>query len=80
MDAFIAPIPSLVTGTTTPHSGTITVTNTAIGANAGPFTFTAAPTVTKVGSAGGTFTVTGGAINPCTATTVLNSLELARSS
>jgi len=68
--AFSAPTPSLVTGATTTHSGLITVSNTATGANAGPFTFTAAPAVTKVGAAGGTFSIVSG--GTCTATTVLN--------
>jgi hypothetical protein len=58
--AFSNPTPSLVTGATTAHSGTITVTNTATGASAGPLTLTAAPTVTKVGAPGGTFSITGG--------------------
>jgi hypothetical protein len=49
-------------------TGTITVTNTAIGANAGPLSMTAAPTIaTIVGQ--GTFSITGG--GGCTATTVL---------
>jgi hypothetical protein len=56
--AFAGPTPSLVTGTTTTHSGTITVSNAA--AATGPLTLTAAPTVTKVGAAGGTFSITGG--------------------
>jgi hypothetical protein len=68
--AFSGPNPSLVTGTTTTHSGFVTVTNTATGANAGPFTFTAAPTITKVGTAGGTFSIIAG--GTCTSTTVLN--------
>jgi hypothetical protein len=65
--ALSAPAPSLVTGTTTAHSGTITVSN-ATGANAGPFTFTANPAVAKVGTAGGTFSITGGT---CTSVTTL---------
>jgi hypothetical protein len=67
---FSAPAPSLVTGTTTNHSGTITVSNTAAGANAGPFTFTAAPSVAKVGAAGGTFSIIGG--GTCTLLSVIN--------
>jgi hypothetical protein len=60
--AFTGPSPSLVTGTTTAHSGTITVTNTAsaTGATSGPITLTAGPAITKVGTAGGSFSITGG--------------------
>jgi hypothetical protein len=59
--AFSAPSPALNTGGTTTKSGTITVSNTATGANAGPFTFTAAPTIAKVsGTGNGTFSITGG--------------------
>jgi hypothetical protein len=54
--SFSGPTPSLVTGTTTTHSGTITVTNS----NPGSITVTAAPAVTKVGTAGGTFSITSG--------------------
>jgi hypothetical protein len=51
-------------------TGTITVHNSATGANAGPVTMTAAPTIAPIpGPTGGTFSITGGT---CTATTVLN--------
>jgi hypothetical protein len=53
---FAGPTPSLVTGTTTAHSGLITVSN----AGAGSLTMTAAPAVTKVGAAGGTFSIIAG--------------------
>jgi hypothetical protein len=58
--AFSAPTPSLVTGTTTAHSGTVTVTNNSGAA----ITLASAPTVQKVGVAGGTFTI--GAGGTCT--------------
>ena len=59
--AFSAPSPALNTGGTSTKNGTITVSNTAIGANAGPFTFTTAPTIAKVsGTGNGTFSITGG--------------------
>jgi hypothetical protein len=51
--------PTLVNGSGATHSGTITVTNTATGGNAGPYTFTATPTVTKLFGPG-TFSITGG--------------------
>jgi hypothetical protein len=70
MVGFSGPTPSLVTGTRTLHSGTITVTNS----GTGPLTMTAAPTVAK--TSGGT-TTTGSFTIPatgttCTGTTVLN--------
>ena len=43
----------------TPKDGTITVTNTATGANAGPLTLTGAPTLTRTAGTGA-FTITGG--------------------
>jgi hypothetical protein len=56
---FSAPSPSLVTNTTTTHTGNITVTNPT--GNNGNLTLSANPTVNKVGTAGGTFSiVTGG--------------------
>jgi hypothetical protein len=55
---FSLPSPSLVTGTTTAHNGTITVTNPA--GNLGSVTLTANPTVAKVGTAGGTFSIVTG--------------------
>jgi hypothetical protein len=59
--AFSAPSPALNGGGTTTKNGTITVSNTATGANAGPFTFTAAPTIAKTsGTGNGTFSITGG--------------------
>jgi hypothetical protein len=69
--ALSAPTPALTTGTanTTTKTGNVTVSNTATGANAGPFTFTAAPAITKVGTAGGTFSIVAG--GTCTSTTVL---------
>jgi len=65
---FAGPTPSLVTGTTSTHSGTITVSNAA--AATGPLTLTAAPTVTKTsGPASGVFSIiTGGS---CTNGTVV---------
>jgi hypothetical protein len=53
----------------TPKDGTITVTNTATGANAGPLTLTGAPTLTRTAGTG-TFTVTGGT---CVSGFVVNS-------
>jgi hypothetical protein len=54
---FSAPKPSLVTGTTTSHSGTVTVTNTSGAA----ITLASTPVVTKTaGGASSTFTNTGG--------------------
>ncbi|TMB10569.1 MAG: choice-of-anchor D domain-containing protein, partial [Deltaproteobacteria bacterium] len=46
--AFAGPTPALttITADTTPKNGTITVSNTATGATAGPFTFTANPGIT----------------------------------
>jgi hypothetical protein len=59
--AFSAPSPALNTGGTSTKNGTITVSNTATGATAGPFTFTTAPTIAKVsGTGNGTFSITGG--------------------
>jgi hypothetical protein len=43
----------------TPKDGTVTVRNTATGANAGPLTLTGAPTLTPL-SGSGTFSITGG--------------------
>jgi hypothetical protein len=59
--AFSAPSPALNTGGTGAKNGTITVSNTATGANGGPFTFTAAPAIAKVsGTGNGTFSIAGG--------------------
>lgn len=57
-----APVPSLVTGTTTSHAGTVTLTNSATSSSPGPLTLTATPTVrvTTPGPTGSGFTVTGG--------------------
>jgi hypothetical protein len=55
---FSAPVPALTTGATTPHTGTITVTNPT--GNNGNLTLSANPIVTKVGAPGGTFAITGG--------------------
>jgi hypothetical protein len=69
--AAVAGSPALNSGGTNgPKKGSITVTNTAVGANAGAFTFTAAPSVTKIGPNGGTFTIDPS--STCTSTTVLN--------
>jgi len=58
--AFAGPAP-MNTGGLTTKSGTITVSNTAAGANAGPLTLTTAPTFTRVSGTGtGTFSITGG--------------------
>jgi hypothetical protein len=66
---FSAPVPSLVTGTTTTHAGVITVTNSGTGA----FTFTAAPTVAKTsGPNSGVFTIVTGGAGRCVSGTVLN--------
>jgi hypothetical protein len=66
---FAGPTPALNTGGTTTKTGTITVSNTATGANAGPFTLTAAPGIAKVsGTGNGTFSITGGT---CTNGTVV---------
>jgi hypothetical protein len=71
--SFTGPAPTLLNGAATAHSGTVTVHN-ANGANAGPFTFTAAPTIALVpndngtGTGTGTFTITGGT---CAAGTVV---------
>jgi hypothetical protein len=54
--AFSGPTPSLLNGSSTTHSGTVTVTNN----SGGTITLAAAPTVTKVGTAGGLFSITGG--------------------
>jgi hypothetical protein len=60
--SFSAPSQSLVTGATTAHSATITLTNNASSPSPGPLTVTATPTVavTTNGPAGSSFTVTGG--------------------
>jgi hypothetical protein len=59
--AIAGPTPAMNGGGLGTKNGTITVSNTASGANAGPLTLTAAPTFTKVSGAGaGTFTITGG--------------------
>ena len=55
-----APSPSLVTGSPSAHSGTVTVSNTATGASAGPFTFSSAPAVNQTGAVHGSFAITGG--------------------
>src|SRR5262249_38077187 len=62
--------PGLTTtpGNRNPKDGTITVTNTANGANAGPLTLTGAPTITRTAGTG-TFSVTGGT---CISGTVVN--------
>jgi hypothetical protein len=55
------PSPALTTssGKKTPKNGTITISNTAKGENAGPLTLTAAPTIVKTAGLG-TFSITGG--------------------
>jgi hypothetical protein len=58
----------LNTGGRTAKDGTITVTNTATGANAGPLTLTGAPTFTQTGGTG-TFSITGGT---CASGSVVN--------
>jgi hypothetical protein len=67
--AFTGPTPALTTtpanGTT--KTGTVTLRNSATGANAGPLTLTAAPAVNRATGAGA-FTVTGGT---CASGTVL---------
>ena len=73
--AISAPSPVMTTtpGNATTKNATITVANTATGAAAGPFTFTANPTLTPVGTQSGTFSiqpggtcVSGFVINPGT--------------
>jgi hypothetical protein len=61
---------SMVTspGTLTTKNGVVTVTNSASGSNAGPLTFTAAPTINKTGGPG-TFSIVSG--GTCTSSTVL---------
>jgi hypothetical protein len=63
-----APSPALNGGGTSTKNGTITITNTASGTTAGPFTFTAPATVVKEFGPG-TFSVQPG--GTCTSTTVL---------
>ncbi len=58
----------LNTGGRTAKDGTVAVTNTATGVNAGPLTLTANPTLTRT-SGTGTFTITGGT---CVSGTVVN--------
>jgi hypothetical protein len=65
---FSAPSPALNGGGTTTKNGTVTVSNTASGTTAGPFTFTAPPSVVK-NSGPGTFSVVAG--GSCTGATVL---------
>jgi hypothetical protein len=56
-----APVPALNTGGTGTKNATITVSNTATGANAGPLTLTANPALgTQGGGGNGVFTITGG--------------------
>jgi hypothetical protein len=62
---FTGPTPSLVTGSGTVHSGTVTVTNTATGATAGPLTMTGAPGINK-NFGPGQFSITGGTCGPTT--------------
>jgi hypothetical protein len=68
--AFSAPSPVLTSApaNATTKTGTITITNSATGANAGPFTLTAAPVVNRV-TGTGAFSVTGGT---CASGTVLS--------
>jgi hypothetical protein len=68
---FSAPSPALNTGGTGTKTGTITVRNTATGANAGPLTLTAAPAVVQTVpvASPAKFSVTGGT---CASGTVLN--------
>jgi hypothetical protein len=64
--AFAGPTPSLVTGTTTAHTGTVTISN----AGTATFTFNALPTVTKLtGPGAASFSITAG--GTCTASTAL---------
>ena len=67
--AFTGPTPVLTTtpANTTAKNGTVTLTNSATGANAGPLRLTAAPVVNRVNGTGA-FTVTGGT---CASGTVL---------
>jgi hypothetical protein len=59
--AFSGPAPAMNGGGTSTKNATITVSNTATGATAGPVRLTAAPTIAKTsGTGNGTFSVTGG--------------------
>jgi ribosomal protein S6E (S10) len=64
------PTPALTTtpANTNTKTGTVTISNNATGANAGPLTVTGR-SITKVGTAGGTFSITGGT---CVAGFVIN--------
>jgi hypothetical protein len=66
---FTGPAPALTTTTAngTTKSGTVTLTNSATGTNAGPLTLTAAPVVNRA-TGTGAFTVTGGS---CTSGAVI---------
>jgi IPT/TIG domain-containing protein len=68
---FAGPTPALTTspGNTSTKTGTITVGNTAAGADAGALTLSAAPTITRVSGAG-TFSISSG--GTCASGTVLN--------
>jgi hypothetical protein len=60
---FSAPTPALTTAVAnrTTKTGTVTVTNTATGADAGPFVLASNPAVVKNGfGGGGVFSITGG--------------------
>jgi len=72
---FSGPTPSLVTGTTTTHTGTITVSN---GAAAGELILTANPVVTRVTGPGtfsiinaGTTCTSGAVVNPGSTCTIV---------
>jgi hypothetical protein len=75
---FSTPIPAMNSGGTTTKNATITVSNTATGATAGPITLTANPSLgTKGGTGNGTFSiqpggtcVSGFAINPGSSCTI----------
>ncbi len=59
---FAGPTPALTTAVAnrTTKTGTVTVTNTAVGANAGPFVLSNNPVVVKNGFGGGAFSIIGG--------------------
>jgi len=76
--AFAGPTPVMNGGGLTTKPGTITVSNTAAGATAGPLTLTAVPTFTRVSGTGtGTFSITtggtcvnGAVVNPGSSCTI----------
>jgi hypothetical protein len=59
--SFSAPMPAMNGGGTSTKNATITLTNTASGTNAGPYTLTLVPTIAKTsGTGNGTFSIASG--------------------